>query len=121
MPGYTIIVLKFMVNIIDVILFPINYLIYKPPWKCVSQNNLNHRLVISPDGSEIEFKSAQPEPTCLNKEAMVKEKIDTMSKLIDYMSKKYGNRPCLGQRKIIEQPKLNEVEGKNSQVLLDDR
>ena len=120
MAGYTISVLKVIVSIVDLILFPIHYLIYKQPWKhdYKPQNSLKHQLILSPDGTQITYKPAHPEPTCQNKEAMVKEKLNTMHKLIQYMARKYGSKPCLGHRRTLG---TKMVDAKVTKFILDEK
>ena len=122
MVAYTIKALQFFVSFVDLILFPIHYFIYKSPWKYESkpEKYLGHQLILSPDGTQITYKSAQPEPSCKNKEAMTKERLNTMNKLIQYMATKYGHKPCLGYRKILGGTKNDNTDDKISKVVLDD-
>lgn len=120
MAGYTISVFKVIVSIVDLILFPIHYLIYKQPWKHDSKpkNALKHQLILSRDGTQITYKPAYPEPTCQNKEAMVKENLNTMHKLIQYMARKYGSKPCLGHRRTLG---TKMVDAKVTKFILDEK
>ena len=120
MAGYTISVLKAIISIVDLIFFPINYLIYKQPWKNHSkpQNSLKHQLILSPDGTQMTYKPAHPEPTCQNKEAMFKENLNTMHKLIQYMARKYGSKPCLGHRRTLG---TKMVDAKVTKFILDEK
>ena len=109
---------------VDFLFFPINYLIYKPPWKFWrKQRKLqHHELIFGADCTDVLYKPALPEPTCKNKEAMINENIDTMDKIFDYMVKRYAQKACLGHRKVLGTKKHLNEEGKVlNKVLLEDR
>ena len=107
-------VLNVAITFLDLLLFPINYFIYKPPWKNSKQptESYPHELIFSKDCTEVCYKPALPEPICLNQELMVNESLNTMDKVFDFMVKNYAKQSCLGHRKIIGTRKHLTEDGK---------
>ena len=120
--------LNLAVSLVDFVLFPVNYLIYKRPWTLLKSSDpptgihQHHELIFEKDCTDVLYKPALPEPTCKNREAMMMLSIDTMDKVFDYMVNKYGPKECLGHRKVIGTRKHTNEEGKVvNKVLLEDR
>ena len=90
---------------IDMIVFPINFLIYKNPLRALTKSKPRveypHEFIYCADMTQVILKPALPEATCANKEIMSKENLNTIAKVFDYSVKKYEEQDCLGTRKII--------------------
>lgn len=90
---------------IDMIVFPINFLIYKNPLRALTKSKSRveypHEFIYCADMTQVILKPALPEATCANKEIMSKENLNTIAKVFDYSVKKYEEQDCLGTRKII--------------------
>ena len=90
---------------IDMIVFPISFLIYKNPLRALTKSKSRveypHEFIYCADMTQVILKPALPEATCANKEIMSKENLKTIAKVFDYSVKKYQEQDCLGTRKII--------------------
>jgi hypothetical protein len=125
---YVIKFLNIVVTLFDVVLYPVNYLVYKRPWR-LRKRALNdtvvekpHEFILCANNTEMLLKPARPELTCSNRENMMSENLDTMSQVFDYAVKKYSNNPCLGTRKIIETKKHVNEDGKLlNKIIFEDR
>ena len=105
MTSFLVTLINVIVSSIDLILYPINFLIYKKPWKLPPRRPYGyqpHQLIFcGANSSQVLLKPSLPEPTCENSQAMKTAGVDTMNMVLEYMMAKYGNRPCLGYRKVL--------------------
>ena len=67
---------------IDMIVFPINFLIYKNPLRALTKSKSRveypHEFIYCADMTQVILKPALPEATCANKEIMSKENLSTI-------------------------------------------
>lgn len=100
--------LDFVVTLVDFILLPVNYLVYKRPWeveiKKKHEVDAKNRFLYNASLTEVILKSPDPPMTCKNREELIAHmspKIDTMAKVFEHASRKFGSKECLGTRKVL--------------------
>lgn len=98
--GFTLAIgaLKALAFVYDVLTFPV-YLILQRPWRF---HRLARRIKAKPINADT--KSVTYRSTCqprAHHTTLVREKIDTMVKMFDFVSRKYPNKRCLGTRQIL--------------------
>ena len=127
--SFGISVFSLLISIADVVMMPINFLVYKKPWRLRRRRSRWHRpheFIYSGDTSEVVLKPAIPTPTCHNREAILAQtepdRIDTLEKVFDYAVAKFADKPCVGTRKILGTRKhLNEDGKLLNKLLMEDR
>ena len=70
MTAFIVSVLNVAISLIDIILLPINYLIYRKPWK-YDRKTLEHQpheLIFTSNCSQVIYKPPLPELSCANSE-----------------------------------------------------
>ena len=113
MASLTIRFLNIFVSLVDILLFPAYFMIYKKIWKSKPRKLFqNHEFIFCSNNEQVLLKPSLPEPTCVNKEIIEKENLDTMAKLFDHSVAKFKDHPCLGTRKIIGTRKHFNENGK---------
>ena len=116
MASLLVTLINVIVSSIDLILYPIHFLIYVKPWSLPPRRRpigfQPHQLIYCANSSQVLLKPSLPEDTCENSEAMKKAGVDTMNMVLEYMMAKYGHRPCLGYRKALGTRKHLTDEGK---------
>ncbi|XP_063922554.1 long-chain-fatty-acid--CoA ligase 4 isoform X2 [Zophobas morio] len=90
--------LKALAFVYDVLTFPV-YVMLQRPWRARSLSRRVKAKPITKDTTSITYRSTtEPGPVHVT---LVKEKIDTMAKMFEYVSRKYPNKRFLGTREII--------------------
>ncbi len=85
-----------------------------------------HQFLYNCNITEVDLKPAVPGPTCQNREAILAQtepdRIDTLEKVFDYAVTKFGDRQCLGTRRVLGTRKhLNEDGKLLNKLLMEDR
>jgi long-chain acyl-CoA synthetase len=91
-------IIQLVTLIIDIVTFPIYYVI-QMPWKKKSLMNKTYAVKISSGEDEVTYKSVEASQELL-KDAEGKD-IDTMEKMLNYLRQKFASQLCLGTREII--------------------
>jgi long-chain acyl-CoA synthetase len=90
--------LKALAFVYDVLTFPV-YVMLQRPWRARALGRRVKAKPITKDTKSITYRSTtEPGPVHIT---MLQEKIDTMAKMFDYVSRTYPNRKCLGTREIL--------------------
>jgi long-chain acyl-CoA synthetase len=90
--------LKALAFVYDVLTFPV-YVMLQRPWRARALGRRVKAKPITKDTKSITYRSTtEPGPVHIT---MIQEKIDTMAKMFDYVSRTYPNRKCLGTREIL--------------------
>ena len=125
MASLLVTLINIIVSTLDFVLYPVHFLINKKPWKLPPRRPLGyqpHQLIFCANSTQVLLKPALPEPTCENSEAMKKAGVDTMNMVLEYMTAKYGERPCLGYRKVLGTRKHLAEDGKiQNKIIFEDR
>ncbi|XP_019759467.1 long-chain-fatty-acid--CoA ligase 4 isoform X8 [Dendroctonus ponderosae] len=95
--------------IYDILTFPI-YVLLQRPWQQRQHSRKIKAQPISQDAKTITYRSTmQPGPLHVT---LLREKVDTMVKLMEFVTKKYPNKRCLGTREIFGEDDEQQSNGK---------
>ncbi|CAH1133889.1 unnamed protein product [Ceutorhynchus assimilis] len=101
--------LRVLAFIYDLLTFPV-YVLLQRPWQQRQQARKIKAQPITQDTKSITYRSTmQPGPLHI---ALLREKVDTMVKMMDFVSKKYPNKRCLGTREILGEDDETQANGK---------
>lgn len=93
----------------DLLTFPV-YVLLQRPWQQRQQARKIKAQPITQDTKSITYRSTQqPGPLHIT---LLREKVDTMTKLLEFVSKKYPNKRCLGTREIFGEDDEKQANGR---------
>ena len=102
-------IIKFLVNLWTVLTLPVYYLIYKPKSKL--EGFRRQRAEIVKVGQDEVTYRALPKPSQIQ-EIFEEKNVTTMDDVWKFMVQLYGDKKCLGTRKILQEGKVEGPNGK---------
>ncbi|KAF2880048.1 hypothetical protein ILUMI_26117 [Ignelater luminosus] len=81
----------------DILTFPV-YVLLQRPWRVRSLSRRVKAIPVTSDTRSITYRTLDNPSDCHIQ--MVRNQVDTMAKMLEYCTKKYANKKCLGTRQI---------------------
>ncbi|KAL5289305.1 ACSL4 family protein [Megaselia abdita] len=101
--------IKALTFVCDVITFPV-YLVLQRPWETRQQSRRVKAKPVSNDKQMVQYRSVDPPREIHVK--MLQANIDTLEKMLKYVSKIYSNQRCLGTRQILSEEDETQPNGR---------
>ncbi|OAD57993.1 Long-chain-fatty-acid--CoA ligase 3 [Eufriesea mexicana] len=101
--------IKAISYVYDLLTFPV-YLVLQRPWKTIKASRRIKARAISKDDQMVTYRSVEvPGPMHI---ALERENIDTLEKMMSWISKKHTDKKCLGTREILAEEDEVQANGR---------
>lgn len=101
--------IKAISYVYDLLTFPV-YLVLQRPWETIKASRRKKARVISKDDQQVTYRSVEkPGPIHVS---LKRENIDTLEKMMSWISKKHNDKKCLGTREILAEEDEVQANGR---------
>ena len=109
--SFLIRLLEVLLYIWDVLTFPV-YLLIQQPWKQTRMIERTRARIVTHQATEITIRAVPMTNKTKDELKAYPEMINTMERLFNFSSKKFGSKACLGSRAVLGETEEKQLSGK---------